>query len=155
MCFPTAGLPGRGKAEYGGLSLQSARLGYSTVISLCLLQTPRKPHITKRKCSPLRFILNRVDVHSVQIRKKRGRINAEMFSLLLSPQLSSCIFIPEAIHSSAARGDVGLPSNRGRVTSNKRHTSPTCGMEMLNESFLHFVHLSLFFFFFLFADPTR
>lgn len=32
--FSNGSTPGRGKAEYGGLSLQSARLGYSTVISL-------------------------------------------------------------------------------------------------------------------------
>lgn len=31
--FSNGSTPGRGKAEYGGLSLQSARLGYSTVIS--------------------------------------------------------------------------------------------------------------------------
>lgn len=40
--FSSGSTPGRGKAEYGGLSLQSARLGYSTVICLRLLKTPRK-----------------------------------------------------------------------------------------------------------------
>lgn len=40
--FSNDSTPGRGKAEYGGLSLQSARQGYSTVISLCLLR--KKPH---------------------------------------------------------------------------------------------------------------
>ncbi len=40
--FSNGSTPGRGKAEYGGLSLQSARLGYSTVISLCLLKKAKK-----------------------------------------------------------------------------------------------------------------
>lgn len=42
--FSNGSTPGRGKAEYGGLSLQSARLGYSTVISLCLLKKPHESH---------------------------------------------------------------------------------------------------------------
>lgn len=59
VCFPMARLPGRGRAEYGGLSLQSARLGYSTVISVCLLRknkkathnTAFKPEPSQRTCN--------------------------------------------------------------------------------------------------------
>lgn len=50
LYFPVARLPGRGKAEYGGLSLQSARLGYSTVISVRALT--RSPTLRRISVSP-------------------------------------------------------------------------------------------------------
>lgn len=135
LYFPVARLPGRGKAEYGGLSLQSARLGYKySYLRPC---AHGKPHVTahfsvaaaahslppgfqRSKGGPLH-------------RRRRGAKTGErgaVFSLLCrrpppalpqpsfrsrpifsSLNSSSCIFMTRAVHSSASsHGDVGLPS---------------------------------------------
>lgn len=117
--------PGRGKAEYGGLSLQSARLGYSTVISLCLLRKPRKPHITSHFARTLRYgtentthqVSKSVSIHESMAWMGLKEINAV---LLLFPQpvfsFSSVPFMYFYYRGHPLlrwQGDVGLPSTRG------------------------------------------
>lgn len=135
LYFPVARLPGRGKAEYGGLSLQSASLGYSTVISVrALTRSPALRRISVSPPPPRTFApsgfqpSNGGPLHGRQSGAKTGERSA-VFSLLCrrppalpqpsfrsrpifsSLNSSSCIFMTRAVHSSASsHGDVGLPS---------------------------------------------
>lgn len=148
--FPNGSTAGRGKAEYGGLSLQSARLGYSTVISLRLLRkSPTLQRIsvpkeaaaaaaTEHKSPRVQLLTGRVADSTIAERReggeewRRDRGAAVLSSASLLAPNSSCIFMThKAVQSSAERADVGLWVGVSRQTNATQVFIPaTCGINV-------------------------
>lgn len=120
--FSNDSTPGRGKAEYGGLSLQSARQGYSTVIYLCVLRKKKtlKPHIKQpfsRSLSMSRRIPVRVKRRSRPWLYSGVRGNKHVSAVPPPPPPANLLFL-NSLHVFLLpshpllrwQGDVGLPS---------------------------------------------
>ena len=158
--IPSGSTPGRGEAEYGGLSLRSA-IGCYTVISVW--SAPEESHAQHSAFQPQHAvdtaaenIPHRYKCWANSERRWRPRIRGRKEiqtpccccllthspspdNLLLFLNSLHVFLLHGAIHSSGA--DVGLPSTRvggcgGSVTSKQTPQSisaPTCGIENVHE----------------------